>query len=213
MRLEPGQAELVDLRGPLALAQADGQHLEQAALVPSGERGVRLDPVEQDDAVGLDRRCGRSGSAGRSELVPEHDRVHLGADRAADGVLGDAELGQERLLARRRCRRRGSPSRRRRTGAKPSPRRVSTAARAIRSMPAIPRLPTVSATEPPGRTRAAIRLPRIAAATAAGTSATSGWTERLRGRGRSGGSGGLIGAGLVPRWIGSGSEVEANGRL
>ena len=75
---EPRQAELVDLGGPLALAQADREHLEQAALVPSGERGVRLDPVEQDDAVGLvgvavevDRQAEGVGA--------EADRVHLGS--------------------------------------------------------------------------------------------------------------------------------------
>ena len=68
--LQARQAELVDLRGPLALAQADRQHLEQAALVPAGERRVRLDPVEQDDPVGLRGRSRRSGSAGRRSWSP-----------------------------------------------------------------------------------------------------------------------------------------------
>ena len=48
------QAKLVNLRGSLALAEADRQHLEQAALVTPGKRGVRLDPVEEDDPVGVE---------------------------------------------------------------------------------------------------------------------------------------------------------------
>src|SRR5262249_37900058 len=47
-------------------------------------------------------------------------------------------------------------------------------------MPAIPRLPTVTATVPPGLTRRLIPLPRIAPATARGTSSTSGWLAHWR---------------------------------
>src|SRR5258708_2381595 len=46
----------------------------------------------------------------------------------------------------------------------------------------MPRLPTVNATEPPGRTLFAIRLPRIACRTAPGTSASSGWRNDWRTR-------------------------------
>ena len=70
----------MDLAGPLALAQADDQHLEHARLVGRAEVGVRLDPVEQDDAVGLvgvpvevDRQADGVGA--------EDDRVHVGLDR------------------------------------------------------------------------------------------------------------------------------------
>ena len=165
----------MDLLGPLALAQADGEHLQQAALVPAGERGVRLDPVEQDDPVGLegvpvevDRQAEAVGA--------EDGRFHLGPDRAAERRLGDAELGEQRPLpfgrpaavaAHRRDDERAEAQGLRARRPPPS---------AIRSIPAIPRLPTVRATEPPGFTRAAIRLDRMAWATAPGTSCTSGWS-------------------------------------
>ena len=68
------------LAGPLALAQADDQHLEHARLVRRVKVGVRLDPVDQDDAVGLvgvlvevDRQADRVGA--------EDDGVHVGLDR------------------------------------------------------------------------------------------------------------------------------------
>ena len=54
-RPQARQAELVDLGRPLTLPQPDAQHLEQPALVPTRERRVRLDPIEEDDAVGLVR--------------------------------------------------------------------------------------------------------------------------------------------------------------
>ncbi len=50
---EPRQPELVNLRGTLALAQPDREHLQKAALVLAGERRVRLDPIEQDDPIRL----------------------------------------------------------------------------------------------------------------------------------------------------------------
>src|SRR5262249_32646478 len=62
-------------------------------------------------------------------------------------------------------------------GSRPCSRRVSMVARAIRSIPAIPRLPTVTATEAPLGRRTAIRLERTASATARGTSSTSGWSN------------------------------------
>src|SRR3954449_5386802 len=67
-------------------------------------------------------------------------------------------------------------------GAKLSEWRVSTVARTRTSRPAIPRLPTVTATEAPGETRVAIRLSRMVRATAEGTSATSGWWKCWRTR-------------------------------
>ena len=83
MRLEPGQAELVDLGGPLALAQADGEHLEQAALVR---------PV--NEVCGLIRFSRMMPSASKAfwskwigrpnEFVPSTTVSISAADRAAD---------------------------------------------------------------------------------------------------------------------------------
>ena len=49
---DPG-ALVMDALRPVLLAQADGHHLHQAALIAAAERGMRLDPVEQDDAIRL----------------------------------------------------------------------------------------------------------------------------------------------------------------
>ncbi len=88
----------MDLLGPLTLAQADRQHLEQAALVTARERGVRLDPVEEDDPVG-GQGVGVEVDRQAEAVPPEDDRRHLGPDRAADRSFGDAQFGQERPLA------------------------------------------------------------------------------------------------------------------
>ena len=76
------------------------------------EIGVRLDPVDQDDAVGLvgvlveiDRQPDRVGA--------EHDGVHVGLDRHAHGLGRHAVTGQELALAGGGRARRGFPSRRR----------------------------------------------------------------------------------------------------
>ena len=96
--LQPAEAELVDLAGPLALAQADDQHLQDARLVGRVEVGVRLDPVQQDDAVGLvgvlvevDRQADGVGA--------EDDGVHVGADLDAHRLGRDPVAGQELALA------------------------------------------------------------------------------------------------------------------
>ena len=88
----------MDLLGALALAQADDQHLQDARLVRRVEVGVRLDPVEQDDAVGLvgvlvevDRQADGAG--------PEDDRVHVGPDLDAHRLGRDAVAGQQLALA------------------------------------------------------------------------------------------------------------------
>ena len=90
---------MVDALGALLLAQADGHHLHQAALVGAPEGGVGLDAVEEDDAVRL-----------RGVLVNEHrlvadagdadlDGLHGALDGAAHGLLGDAVVLQDLGLA------------------------------------------------------------------------------------------------------------------
>ena len=82
---QAGQAQLVDLGRALVLAQADGEHLEQAALVLAGEGGVGLDAVQEDDAVGLEGVAVEVN--GQAERVgAEHDGVHVGQDGAAHAV-------------------------------------------------------------------------------------------------------------------------------
>ena len=78
--MQAANAQLVHLAGPVALAQADHQHLEHARLVRRVEVGVRLDPVGQHDAVGLirvlveiDRQTDGVGA--------QDDRIHVGLDR------------------------------------------------------------------------------------------------------------------------------------
>ena len=72
-------------RRPRALSQADEHHLHQPALDRADETGVRLDAVADQDVVGLE------GVAievdGDSFGGPaDDDRLHAGADRAADGL-------------------------------------------------------------------------------------------------------------------------------
>ena len=83
---------------PSRLPKSDGHHLQDARLVGPAEVGVRLDPVEQDDPVGLvgvpvevDREADRVG--------PEDHRVHLGPDFHAHLGFGDPVAGQELALA------------------------------------------------------------------------------------------------------------------
>ena len=80
--LEAGQAELVDLGRALPFPQADGQHLQQAALVPAGERGVGLDPVEEDDPVGVEGVLVEVDGQAERVLAQDHG-VHLGRGRGS----------------------------------------------------------------------------------------------------------------------------------
>ena len=51
--MERREALAMERVGSLLLAQADGDHLHQAALDLAVEIGVRLDTVDRDDQVGL----------------------------------------------------------------------------------------------------------------------------------------------------------------
>ena len=116
---EPARkAVAVVLLGPRLLAEADGQHLERAALDRSDEVGVRLDPVDEDDSVGLEgvavevqgdaagftehrdlhgRAHRRAHALGRDAAVGEHLGLPLGR-RAAVGAHGGHDEGLESLL-------------------------------------------------------------------------------------------------------------------
>ena len=162
----------MDLGGPLPLAQADGEHLEQPALVPPGERRVRLDPVEQDDAVGLegvavemDRQAERVGA--------QHDGLHLGSDRAADRGLGDAQLGQAAPLPGRGAAA-VAPHRGDDEGVEPERAHGRDGRADDPADPAMPRLPAVIATRPPGARRVARRLREWLPRSPRRTSATAG---------------------------------------
>ena len=83
---------------PARLAQADEQHLHQAALDGGGEVGVRLDAVADQDVVGLH---GEAIEVQRHALgsVADDDGFRAGADGAAHGRLGDAVGFQHAALA------------------------------------------------------------------------------------------------------------------
>ena len=90
----------VDRGRPVMVAQAHQEHLGQAALDPTGERGVGLHPVHHHDVVGLDGQA--VAVHGDPELgAAQMDGGHVGMDRAADAVGGDPVAGEQRLLARR----------------------------------------------------------------------------------------------------------------
>ena len=154
--MQASNAQLVDLAGPFPLAQADHQHLEHARLVRRVEVGVRLDPVGQNDAVGLvgvlveiDRQADRVGA--------QNDRIHVGLDGDAHRLGRHAVAGQKLALA---------------LGGRAAVAAhrgddewlvthlvsVSTIVRATRSMPWTPRLPIPTAIVPPGLTRSRRRL-------------------------------------------------------
>jgi hypothetical protein len=89
-----GRAEPVDALGAALLAQPDGDDLGDAALDVALEVGVRLDPVDREDAVGL----GRVGVEvhGRAAGQPvDLDGLHRGADRHAEALLGHPEVGEQ----------------------------------------------------------------------------------------------------------------------
>ena len=110
----------MDLAGPFALAQSDHQHLEHARLVGRVKVGMRLDPVDQHDAVGLvgvavevDRQADGVGS--------QDDRVHVGLDRQRPWPRPSRRSSPAAPAGRRPSRRRAIPSRPRRTACTPAP--------------------------------------------------------------------------------------------
>ena len=94
-----GGALVMDALGAVLLAQADGHHLHQAALIGAAEGGVGLDTVEENDAVRLrgvlidkDRLMAYAGKA-------DLHRLHGALDGAAHGLLGDAVVLEDLGLA------------------------------------------------------------------------------------------------------------------
>ena len=88
---------VIDL-GPGGLAQADQQHLHQAAFDGGGEVRVRLDAVADQHVVGLH---GEAIEMERKAFggAADDDGLRAGADGAADGRLGDAVGFQQAALA------------------------------------------------------------------------------------------------------------------
>ena len=58
---------------------------------------MRLYPVEEDDPIGLDGIAVEMNRQAEG-VGSEHDRFHVGSDRALNRVLGDAQLAQEAPL-------------------------------------------------------------------------------------------------------------------
>ena len=83
--------------GPLTFAQADQEHLHQPALDVAREPRVRLDAVDYQHVVGL---VGAAVEVDREAFAGAADdyRLHRGADRAADELLGDPIGLDERPL-------------------------------------------------------------------------------------------------------------------
>ena len=79
----------VEELGALLLPQPDGDHLHQTRLDRSAEIGVRFDPADRDDGVGLE---GVAVEPDRNVVLDlaEVDRIHTGTDRAAHRRFGDA---------------------------------------------------------------------------------------------------------------------------
>ncbi len=80
--------------GLLVLAEADGGHLEEAALDRASKVRVRLDPVHQDDAVRLVRDPVHIHRHPARRLAELHD-VHGRADRRPTELLRHAEAPQD----------------------------------------------------------------------------------------------------------------------
>ena len=83
--------------GAVLLAQADGHHLHQAALVLPLKSGVGLDAVDHDNAVGLmgvliDVHI-------HAPYVADLHRLHGREDGAAHALLGDAVARENAALA------------------------------------------------------------------------------------------------------------------
>ena len=94
-----GGALMMDALGAFLLAQADGHHLHQAALIGAAEGGVGLDAVEEDNAVRLGgvlvdeyRLVADTGDA-------DLDRLHGALDGAAHGLFGNAVIPENLGLA------------------------------------------------------------------------------------------------------------------
>src|SRR5262249_7655126 len=91
---QAAQAPAVVLRRPLALAQADHQHLEDAALEAAAKIGVRLDARDGHHRVGFEGVFvppDRLAPAVAADLPTGHVRFH----GHAEVVLADAVLGEQ----------------------------------------------------------------------------------------------------------------------
>ena len=84
----------MDVVRAVLLAEADGHHFHQAALIPPAVGRVRLDTVEEEDAVGGRRVAVDADRAAAHGAFPDLDRVHAAEHRAAHGFLRDAVAGQ-----------------------------------------------------------------------------------------------------------------------
>ena len=94
-----GRALVMDALSALLLAKANGHHLHEAALIGAPERGVGLDAVVEDDAVGLrgvfvdvHRLVTHAGNADLHGL-------HGALDGAAHVLLGNAVVLEDLGLA------------------------------------------------------------------------------------------------------------------
>ena len=83
----------------LRLAEADGHHLGEPALHLAVEGGVRLDPAHHQHGVGLEGAAVEVDRDAGAGLADAH-HLHAGLDGAAHGLFREAELGQQRHLAR-----------------------------------------------------------------------------------------------------------------
>ena len=91
-------APLVADAGAVLLAQADGQHLHDAAFIFAVEIGVGLDAAHGHDVVageGEGVQPDVQAFLGHAHLAG----LHSGMDLAAAGLLGDAVVVQDGLLA------------------------------------------------------------------------------------------------------------------
>ena len=97
------RALVMDALCTVLLAQTNGHHLHQAALVATTERSMGLDAVKQDDTVGLHGVLVHENrllaDAGQANLYG----LHRALDRAAHVFLGDAVVLQNLGLAFCRC--------------------------------------------------------------------------------------------------------------
>ena len=97
--VEGGEALAMERVGALLLAQADGDHLQQAALDLAGEVGVRLDPVDRHDQVRVLERVAVHEDRHAGSDLTELDGLHARTDLAADRLRGDAVGGEHLELA------------------------------------------------------------------------------------------------------------------
>jgi hypothetical protein len=84
-------------RGADRFPQSDCSHLENAALDPAGEIGVRLYTPGDDDGVGV--RClGVAIDRHAAGCRSDRDDVHLGADGRTDARFGNSQTGEHLAL-------------------------------------------------------------------------------------------------------------------